>query len=91
MGAYAIQAATRTAAQLRSLYPSASSRPKLGLTVMIGRNDVADEIFTLADEPSEDAVEIYISRLRKKLDGSSAAIVTLRGLGYLLRKKEDDQ
>jgi DNA-binding response OmpR family regulator len=29
--------------------------------------------------------------LRKKLDGSSAAIVTLRGLGYLLRKKEDDQ
>ena len=52
---------------------------------------LVDAIFTLADEPSEDAVEIYISRLRKKLDGSSAAIVTLRGLGYLLRKKEDDQ
>jgi hypothetical protein len=49
MSAYAMQAATRTATQLRSLYPSAGSRPKLGLTVMIGRNDIADEIFTLAD------------------------------------------
>jgi chitinase len=49
MSAYAMRAATRTATQLRSLYPSAGSRPKLGLTVMIGRNDIADEIFTLAD------------------------------------------
>jgi hypothetical protein len=49
MSAYAMQAATRTATQLRSLYPSARTRPKLGLTVMIGRNDIADEIFTLAD------------------------------------------
>jgi hypothetical protein len=49
MSAYVMQAATRTATQLRSLYPSAGSRPKLGLTVMIGRNDIADEVFTLAD------------------------------------------
>jgi chitinase len=49
MGGYAMQATTRTAAQLLSLYPSASSRPKLGLTVMIGRNDIADEVFTLTD------------------------------------------
>jgi len=62
---------------------------RLGKTVT--KPALVDAIFTLADEPSEDAVEIYISRLRKKLDGSSAAIVTLRGLGYLLRKKEDDQ
>jgi DNA-binding response OmpR family regulator len=62
---------------------------RLGKTVT--KPALVDAIFTLADEPSEDAVEIYISRLRKKLDGSSAAIVTLRGLGYLLRKREDDQ
>ena len=62
---------------------------RLGKTV--SKPALVDAIFTLSDEPSEDAVEIYISRLRKKLDGSSAAIVTLRGLGYLLRKKEDDQ
>ncbi|QGZ66066.1 response regulator transcription factor [Paraburkholderia acidisoli] len=34
--------------------------------------------------PSSDAIEIYVSRLRKKLETSSAAIITLRGLGYLL-------
>jgi hypothetical protein len=49
MSTYAMQAATRTATQLRSLYPSSRTRPKLGLTVMIGRNDIADEVFTLAD------------------------------------------
>jgi two-component system, OmpR family, response regulator TctD len=35
---------------------------------------------------SSDAIEIYVHRLRKKLEGSDATIVTLRGLGYLLRQ-----
>lgn len=46
-------------------------------------------IFNLSDEPSADAIEIYISRLRKKLEPSQAAIITLRGLGYLLKQKND--
>jgi two-component system response regulator TctD len=46
-------------------------------------------VFSLSEEPSADAIEIYISRLRKKLEHSSAAIMTLRGLGYLLRQKDD--
>jgi DNA-binding response OmpR family regulator len=62
---------------------------RLGKTV--SKAALMDSIFTLDDEPSEDAIEIYVHRLRKKLDASSATIVTLRGLGYLLRKKEDDQ
>jgi two-component system, OmpR family, response regulator TctD len=62
---------------------------RLGKTV--SKASLLDTIFTHEDSPSEDALEIYVSRLRKKLDGSSAAIVTLRGLGYLLRKKDDDQ
>jgi len=59
----------------------------LGQTV--SKAALVDAIFTLADEPSEDAIEIYVSRLRKKLEGSSAVIVTLRGLGYLLRRKDE--
>ena len=31
-----------------------------------------------------EAIESYISRLRKKLEGSGATITTMRGLGYLL-------
>ena len=33
-----------------------------------------------------DAIEIYVHRLRKKLEGGGATIATLRGLGYLLRE-----
>ncbi|MBP0590544.1 response regulator [Paraburkholderia sp. LEh10] len=60
---------------------------RMGKTV--SKAALMDSVVTHDDQPSEDALEIYVSRLRKKLDGSSAAIVTLRGLGYLLRKKDD--
>lgn len=60
---------------------------KLGKTV--SKAALMDTIFSMQDEPSEDAIEIYIHRLRKKLDGSSAVIVTLRGVGYLLKLKDD--
>ncbi len=33
---------------------------------------------------SENAVEVYVYRLRKRLDGSGASIQTVRGFGYLL-------
>jgi len=32
-----------------------------------------------------EAVEVVVYRLRKKLVGTGAALMTLRGLGYLLR------
>ena len=38
----------------------------------------------LGPDASPEAIEIYISRLRRKLDGSGVRIVTFRGLGYLL-------
>ncbi|HTH59242.1 MAG TPA: response regulator [Paraburkholderia sp.] len=61
---------------------------RLGKTV--SKPALIDAVFTLGDEPSEDAIEIYVSRLRKKLEGSTAAIVTLRGLGYLLRRRDEE-
>ncbi|HUG24468.1 response regulator [Piscinibacter sp.] len=33
---------------------------------------------------SHDALEVYVHRLRRRLEGSGAAIHTLRGLGYVL-------
>ncbi len=38
---------------------------------------------------SNDALEIYVHRLRRRLDGSGAAIHTLRGLGYVLEAADD--
>ncbi|WP_341316449.1 response regulator [Paraburkholderia sp. IMGN_8] len=40
------------------------------------------------DELSADAIDLYIHRLRKHLSTSSAQIMTLRGLGHILRSKD---
>jgi two-component system response regulator TctD len=36
------------------------------------------------DDMSENAIEVYVGRLRRHLEGSSVRITTLRGLGYKL-------
>jgi DNA-binding response OmpR family regulator len=38
---------------------------------------------------SNDALELYVHRVRRRLDGSGAAIHTLRGLGYVLEAAND--
>ena len=50
----------------------------------VSKKTLADDLFTLDDMVSAKALEIYIVRLRKKLENSGAQIITLRGLGYML-------
>ena len=59
---------------------------KQGKTV--AKTTLMDSVFNLDDEPRADAIDIYIHRLRKHLTKSSAQIMTLRGLGYILREEE---
>ncbi|NKC04395.1 response regulator [Brucella haematophila] len=56
---------------------------RIGTTV--SKATLVQGIYDFESETDENAIEIYIHRLRKKLEGSKAEIVTLRGLGYLLR------
>ncbi|MCZ8182195.1 MAG: response regulator transcription factor [Beijerinckiaceae bacterium] len=49
---------------------------------VFGKDELMDQLFGFEDEPSENAVEQYIARLRRKIAGASAEIRTLRGLGY---------
>lgn len=56
----------------------------------VPKEKLFDEVFALDDDANLDAIEIYIHRLRKKLDSASAggvAITTLRGIGYLLEAR----
>lgn len=48
------------------------------------KDALSEKIFGIDQMASSDAIEIYIHRLRKKLEGADVAIVTLRGLGYVL-------
>lgn len=57
----------------------------------VSKTDLADRLCTLDESISPKALEIYIVRLRKKLEGSGAQIVTLRGLGYMLTHEADAQ
>ncbi|WP_025659621.1 response regulator [Rhizobium sp. IBUN] len=59
---------------------------KAGTTVSKAR--LSESVFGFDDEADPTAIEIYVHRLRKKLDRSSAQIATLRGLGYLLRNAQ---
>lgn len=56
----------------------------------VTKNALAQSLFSLDEDSSTDAIEIYVHRLRRKLDASSAKIITLRGLGYLLRQAANE-
>ncbi|KPA23219.1 Transcriptional regulatory protein tctD [Shimia sp. SK013] len=51
---------------------------------VFSKQKLVDRLFSYDDDVSENAIEVYIGRLRKHLEGSEVRIVTLRGLGYRL-------
>ncbi|MDB5755851.1 MAG: DNA-binding response regulator [Massilia sp.] len=57
----------------------------------VPKDKLFGEVFALSDEANLDAIELYIHRVRKKLERpgpNAAAITTLRGIGYLLQPRE---
>ena len=48
------------------------------------KHKLVDGLFSYDDDVSENAIEVYIGRLRKHLENSGLKITTLRGLGYRL-------
>jgi two-component system response regulator TctD len=57
----------------------------------VSKEKLFDEVFALADDANLDAIDVYIHRVRKKLESSqpgAVAITTLRGIGYLLQPRE---
>lgn len=45
---------------------------------------LVDRLFSAAESVSDNAIEVYVARLRKKLEGGQARIETVRGVGYRL-------
>ena len=54
----------------------------------MSKEALAASLFALNEDVSSDAIEVYVHRIRKKLEGSSASVITLRGLGYILKPQE---
>lgn len=53
---------------------------------VFSKAQLMDKLFGLAEDASENAIEVYIGRLRRKIRNGGVVIETVRGLGYRLRE-----
>lgn len=51
---------------------------------VVPKEVIFEKIFGIDDDVNMSAIEIYISRVRKKISGADVKIHTVRGLGYML-------
>jgi two-component system response regulator TctD len=50
---------------------------------VLTKADIVSQVYGFDDAPGPNAIELYVARLCKKLQGSSVTIRTRRGLGYV--------
>ena len=53
---------------------------------VVNKEQLAGQLYGWDEEVGANAIEVYVHRLRKKLEPASIVIRTIRGLGYLLEK-----
>ena len=57
---------------------------------LVSKDQLVNHLCEWGDEVSGNAIEVYVHRLRKKLEPGGVRIVTVRGLGYSLKKNESE-
>ncbi len=92
-GSLAFDSASRSF-QLRGKSLPLTPREAAVLEVLIRRqgrvvpkDQLFEQVFTFEDDVNPETIELYVHRVRKKLEGADIAIRTLRGLGYLLESR----
>ena len=53
---------------------------------LISKEQLVDHLCEWGEEVSNNAIEVYVHRLRKKLETAGIRIATVRGLGYCLQR-----
>ncbi len=53
---------------------------------VVNKEQLADQLYGWDEEVGANAIEVYVHRLRRKLEPAGVTIRTIRGLGYLLEK-----
>jgi two-component system, OmpR family, response regulator TctD len=54
---------------------------------IFSKGQICDRLFSYAESVTDNAIEVYVARLRKKIEGSGARIETVRGIGYRLTRE----
>ena len=57
---------------------------------VVTKDRIAQRLSVDGDALTDNAIEIYVHRLRKHIEPYGAVIRTVRGLGYLLEKSVDE-
>jgi two-component system OmpR family response regulator len=53
---------------------------------LVSKEQLVDHLCEWGEEVSNNAIEVYVHRLRKKIEVGGVRIATVRGLGYCLEK-----
>jgi two-component system, OmpR family, response regulator len=56
---------------------------------VVSKEQMIDQLFGWGDDVGSNAIEVYVHRVRKKLEPLGIDIRTVRGMGYLLDKVDD--
>lgn len=55
---------------------------------VVSKRQLMEQVSAFEEDASENAIEILVHRLRKKLDASDVVVNTVRGFGYALEQKK---
>ena len=58
---------------------------------MVSKEQLINQLCEWGEEVSSNAIEVYVHRLRKKLEFADVRIMTVRGLGYCLQRPQTDK
>lgn len=58
---------------------------------LVNKEQIVEHLCEWGEEISHNAIEVYMHRLRKKLEGGGVRIATVRGLGYCLERLPEGQ
>ena len=53
---------------------------------VVSKEQLLEHLYSYSEEASSNAIEVYIHRLRKKIETAGVTIRTIRGLGYIIDK-----
>lgn len=53
---------------------------------VVSKEQLLERLYSYSEEASGNAIEVYIHRLRKKIEAAGVTIRTIRGLGYIIDK-----
>ena len=56
---------------------------------VVSKEQMIDHLFGFGDDVGSNAIEVYVHRVRRKLEPLGIEIRTVRGMGYLLDRSDE--